>query len=297
MTSELFFHILGMKFMHYALLAALLSSLACGIVGTLTSVNRLVFLSGGVAHAAYGGIGLAFFFSLPVLPTTLLFTLAAALAMAYLALNMRGKSSLAPDTAIGVLWAAGMAFGILLIDLSPGYKGELMSYLFGSILAVSRADLWLMAGLDGLIALTVALAYQSLLALSFDREFAQSRGLAVNALQAVLVAMSALTVVMLIRVVGMLLVMALFTIPPAIALRHSRSLAGMMCRAALLSLAFTVLGLMLATWFDLHSGSTIILTACAGFAASRLYTWVRRKVVKGNPPEQPGLFPYSASGS
>ncbi len=275
MTLEFFLHILGMKFMHYALLAALLASLACGLVGTLTSVNRLVFLSGGVAHAAYGGIGLAFFFSLPVLPTTLLFTLAASLLMAYLALNVRGKPGLPPDTAIGVLWAVGMAFGILLIDLSPGYKGEFMSYLFGSIMAVSSADLWLMAGLDALIIIVTALAYQSLLALSFDREFAQSRGLAVNTLQALLVAMSAITVVMLIRVVGMLLVMALFTIPPAIAMRHSRTLAGMMCRAALLSLSFTVFGLLLATWFDLHSGATIILTACAGFALSLLYTRLR----------------------
>ena len=266
MTWELFTHILGMKFMHYALLAAVLAGIACGVVGTLTSVNRLVFLSGGVAHAAYGGIGLAFFFSLPVLPTTLAFTLAAALLMSHLALRARATAGMPPDTAIGVLWALGMAFGILLIDLSPGYKGELMSYLFGSILAVSRSDLLLMAGLDGLILLIVALAYQSLLALSFDRDFALSRGLAVNGLQALLVAMSAVTVVMLIRVVGMLLVMALFTIPPAMALRRARTLAGMMTRAALLSMAFTIAGLMLATWFDLHSGATIILTACAAFA-------------------------------
>ena len=266
MTLTLFTHILGMKFMHYALLAAVLAGIACGVVGTLTSVNRMVFLSGGVAHAAYGGIGLAFFFSLPVLPTTLAFTLAAALVMSHCALRARTTPGLSPDTAIGVLWALGMAFGILLIDLSPGYKGELMSYLFGSILAVSHADLLLMAGLDALILLCVGLGYQSLLALSFDRDFAVSRGLAVNRLQAVLVAMSAITVVMLIRVVGMLLVMALFTIPPAMALRQARTMAGMMCRAAIYSMAFTIIGLLLATWFDLHSGASIILTACAAFA-------------------------------
>ena len=282
MTSEmslaLFAHILGMKFMHYALAAALLAGVACGIVGTLTSVNRLVFLSGGVAHAAYGGIGLAFFFSLPVLPTTLAFTLAIAVLMSYLALRARATPGMSPDTAIGVLWAVGMAFGILLIDLSPGYKGELMSYLFGSILAVSRSDLLLMAGLDGLILIVTGLAYQSLLALSFDRDFALSRGLSVNLLQAILVAMSAVTVVMLIRVVGMLLVMALFTIPPAMALRRARTLAGMMCRAALYSMGFTVVGLMLATWFDLHSGATIILTACAAFAVGPSAAFVRSRI-------------------
>ncbi len=278
MTLDLFTHILGMKFMHYAILASVLAAIACGVVGTLTSVNRLVFLSGGVAHAAYGGIGLAFFFSLPVLPTTLAFTLAAALIMSHLALRAKATPGMGPDTAIGVLWAVGMAFGILLIDLSPGYKGELMSYLFGSILAVTRADLLLMAGLDGLILLATCLAYQSLLALSFDRDFAISRGLPVNLLQALLVAMSAVTVVMLIRVVGMLLVMALFTIPPAMALRRARTLAGMMCRAAVYSMAFTIIGLLLATWFDLHSGSAIILTACAAFAVGPGVAWLRRAV-------------------
>ena len=286
MTWELFVHILGMKFMHYALLAAVLAGIACGAVGTLTSVNRLVFLSGGVAHAAYGGIGLAFFFSLPVLPTTLAFTLAAALLMSHLALRARATAGMPPDTAIGVLWALGMAFGILLIDLSPGYKGELMSYLLGSIMAVSYSDLLLMAGLDALILLIAALAYQSLLALSFDRDFALSRGLAVDRLQALLVAMSAITVVMLIRVVGMLLVMALFTIPPAMALRHARTLAGMMVRAAVLSITFTIAGLMLATWFDLHSGATIILTACAAFAVEPALTAARRwkETLRGNTP-------------
>lgn len=270
MSSEvsfaLFAHIMGMKFMHYAIFAAVLAGIACGIVGTLTSVNRLVFLSGGVAHAAYGGIGLAFFFSLPVLPTTLLFTLAAALIMSHLALRGRATPGMTADTAIGVLWALGMAFGILLIDLSPGYKGELMSYLFGSILAVSGDDLLLMAGLDLIMLAAVYAAYQSLLALSFDREFALSRGLAINFLQAMLVAMSAVTVVMLIRVVGMLLVMALFTIPPAMAMQRARTLAGMMLRAAIYSIAFTITGLVIATWFDLHSGATIILTACSAFA-------------------------------
>lgn len=278
MNLALFTHILGMSFMHYALAAAILAGVACGIVGTLTSVNRLVFLSGGVAHAAYGGIGLAFFFSLPVLPTTLAFTLAIAVLMSYLALRSRATQGMSPDTAIGVLWAVGMAFGILLIDLSPGYKGELMSYLFGSILAVSRSDLLLMAGLDCLILTVTGLAYQSLLALSFDRGFALSRGLSVNLLQAILVAMSAVTVVMLIRVVGMLLVMALFTIPPAMALRRAHTLAGMMCRAAIYSIAFTIMGLILATWFDLHSGATIILTACAAFALGPSMTFVRARI-------------------
>ena len=270
MSLELFIHILGMKFMHYALIAALLSGVACGIVGTLTSVNRMLFLSGAAAHAAYGGIGIAFFFVLPVLPTTLVFTLVAALIMSQLALRARDTPGIAPDTAIGVLWALGMAFGILLIDLSPGYKGELMSYLFGSILAVSKNDLLLMAGLDALILIIVYAAYQSFLALSFDREFAVSRGLSVNLLQALLVGMSAITVVMLIRVVGMLLVMALFTIPPAMAMRKAHTLAGMMLRAAVYSAAFTMAGLIIATCFDLHSGATIILTACAAFAAQTL---------------------------
>jgi zinc transport system permease protein len=131
---------LQFEFMQNALMAGILASIICGIMGTLIVVNRIVFLSGGIAHAAYGGIGLAFFFGWPFLLGTIGFSLLMALFMAAVTLKMKHRS----DTIIGVIWALGMALGIILMDLTPGYNVDLMSYLFGSILTVPDSDIWLM---------------------------------------------------------------------------------------------------------------------------------------------------------
>ena len=147
--------LLQFEFMRNALLAGLLASIACGIIGTFVVVNRIVFLSGGIAHAAYGGIGLAFFFGLPYAVGTLGFALVTAMLMAAVTLKAKHRA----DTVIGVLWAVGMALGVILLDLKPGYNVDLMSFLFGSILTVPKSDLWLMLALDGVILLTVGYFY------------------------------------------------------------------------------------------------------------------------------------------
>lgn len=255
---------LSYEFFRNALLAGLLASVICGIIGSLVVVNRIVFLAGGVAHASYGGVGLAFYLGLPVLPVTAAFSTAAALAMAWVTLSARERA----DTVIGVLWAAGMALGIILIDLTPGYNADLMSYLFGSILAVPVADLWLMAGLSAVVLALVALFSRGLLVMSFDTDFARSRGVPVRFLHFLLMGLTALCVVMVIRVVGLILVLALLTIPPFIAEGRSRSLSGMMLLSALLSALFCVAGLWLSYALDLTSGACIIAVACAGFAAN-----------------------------
>lgn len=255
---------LGFEFFRNALLAGLLASVICGVIGSLVVVNRIAFLAGGVAHASYGGVGLAFFLGLPVLPVTLGFSTCAALGMAWVTLDSRERA----DTVIGVLWAAGMALGIILLDLTPGYNSDLMSYLFGSILAVPRADLLLMAGLSVLV-LALAVAFsRGLLVMSFDVEFARSRGVPVRFLHFLLMGLVAVCVVMVIRVVGLILVMALLTIPPFMAERRARSLAGMMLLSAVLSAVFCVAGLYLSYALDLTSGASIIAVACAGFALS-----------------------------
>lgn len=253
---------LNYDFLQNACAAALLASIACGIIGTLVVVNRIVFLAGGVAHAAYGGVGIAIHWGLPVLPCTVGFSLAASLGMAHIAHNHAEKA----DAAIGLLWAAGMAFGIILMDLTPGYRADLMSFLFGSILTVPTEDLLLMLGVDAGLLLIVALCHQTLLVASFDREFAEARGLPVRAAFMIVVGMTALGVVLLIRVVGLVLVMALLTIPPFIAQRNARSLPRMMLASTLWSLLFCFCGLWLAYRFDLTSGAAIIAAAVAGFS-------------------------------
>lgn len=257
---------LGFEFFRNALLAGLLASIICGVIGSLVVVNRIVFLAGGVAHASYGGVGLAFFLALPVLPVTLGFSTAAALGMAWVTLEARERA----DTVIGVLWAAGMALGIILLDLTPGYNADLMSYLFGSILAVPQSDLALMAGLSALVLALVAVFSRGLLVMSFDAEFARSRGVPVRFLHFLLMGLVAVCVVMVIRVVGLILVMALLTIPPFMAERRASSLPGMMLLSAALSAAFCVAGLYLSYNLDLTSGASIIAVACLGFACSLL---------------------------
>ncbi len=248
---------LQFEFMRNALLAGLLTSVACGVIGTFVVVNRIVFLSGGIAHASYGGIGLAFFFGLPFVVGTLGFALLVAMVMAAVTLKARHRS----DTIIGVLWAVGMALGVILLDLTPGYNVNLMSFLFGSILAVPTSDLWLMLVLNVLILLTVGYFYNDFLALSYDEDFAKVRGVRVTLLYFLLLAMVALSVVMIIRLVGLILVIALLTIPPYIAEKYSGSLRAMMLLSSLLSCMFTVVGLWISYFFNLTSGATIIMVA------------------------------------
>lgn len=255
---------LSFEFFRNALLAGLLASVICGVIGSLVVVNRIVFLAGGVAHASYGGVGLAFYLGLPVLPVTAGFSTLAALCMAWVTLTSRERA----DTVIGVLWAAGMALGIILLDLTPGYNADLMSYLFGSILAVPVEDLWLMAALAAVVLALVALFARGLLVMSFDTDFARSRGVPVRFLHFLLMGLTALCVVMVIRVVGLILVLALLTIPPFMAERRCRSLAGMMLLSAVLSALFCVGGLWLSYSLDLTSGASIIAVACVGFGLS-----------------------------
>jgi len=258
--------VLGFDFMQNALAAGLLASLICGVIGSLVVVNRIVFISGGIAHASYGGVGLAFILGLPVLPVTSAFTVCMALIMALVTLRARERV----DTVIGVIWAAGMAMGIILLDFTPGYNVDLMSYLFGSILAVPRSDLWLMAGLAAVVIALVLVFYRGFMVMSFDEEFARSRGVPVNFLYILLIVMVGLSVVMIIRVVGLILVIALLTIPPFIAERRTRSLRVMMIVSTVLSGIFTVSGLMISYALDITSGASIIAVAAVGFFISLL---------------------------
>lgn len=270
---------LQFEFMRNALLAGVLASIVCGIIGSLVVVNRIVFLSGGIAHAAYGGIGLAFFLGIPFLVGTLGFSLVAALVMAAVTLRAKHRA----DTIIGVLWAVGMAVGVILLDLTPGYNVELMSYLFGSILTVPNSDLLYMLMTCAVVLFIVSRFYHELLALSYDEEFAQVRGVPVKALYFLLIGMTALSIVMMIRVVGLILVIALLTIPPFIAENFSRSLVRMMVLSTILCSVFTCAGLWLSYHFDLTSGAAIIMVAGIGFFISIIAERFLRKYpsVKG----------------
>jgi len=269
---------LQFEFMRNALMAGLLAALICGIMGTLVVVNRIVFLSGGIAHAAYGGIGLSFFFGWPYMAGTIGFSLFAAMLMAAITLQAKHRA----DTIIGVIWALGMAFGIILMDLTPGYHVDLMSYLFGSILTVPDSDLWTMLVMAAVIAAFVVGYYNDLLALSYDEEFAQVRGVPVKGLYFTMIGMLAVTIVMVIQVVGLILIIALLTIPPFIAEKYATSLFQMMAGSSILGALFTMTGLWLAYRFDLTSGASIILVSGIAFLMILGIEKLRLSVRKAN---------------
>lgn len=248
---------LHFEFLQNALAAGILTSIACGIIGSLIVVNRLVFLSGGIAHSAYGGIGLAFFFGWPYMVGAIGFALFSAMIMAAVSLKSKHRA----DTIIGVMWAMGMACGILLLDITPGYNVDLMSYLFGSILSVPRSDLITMAVIGILVFGLVVFFFQDLLTMSYDEEFAQIRGVPVKRLYFMLIGIVAVTVVMVVQVVGLILVIALLTIPPFIAEKYTKSLINMMIVSCFLGMFFTTGGLWLSYTFDMTSGAAIIFLA------------------------------------
>ena len=232
-------------------------SIASGIIGSLIVVNRMVFLAGGIAHTSYGGIGIAVYFGLPIFLGASVFAVLAALLMASITLNQRDKI----DTFIGLIWAVGMAIGIILIDLTPGYNVDLMSYLFGSILAVSGEDIEFMSTLLITIIAIVTFWYRQILAVSYDSEYAQLRGINVKFFYTLILVISALTVVIAIKVVGLILVIALLTMPIYIAEKLSNSLASMMIVSGLLSSLFTIIGLIISYNFDLTTGACIIIVS------------------------------------
>ncbi|MBN1642243.1 MAG: metal ABC transporter permease [Anaerolineae bacterium] len=284
---------LGFAFMRHALAAGVLVSIACGVIGTFVVVKRIVFVSGGIAHAAYGGIGLGYYVKYTLLPLlfagsalaqdpgpggfplggAILFSLGAAVVMGVVQRRTRQRA----DTIIGVLWAIGMAVGILFVDLSAGYKVDLMSYLFGSILAVEPVELLVMLALDALVVAVVVLLYKELVAISFDESFATVENVPVDAIYVVLLCLIALTVVMMMRVVGLIMVIAMLTMPAAIAGQFVGDLRRTMVWAVVLGVLFTVLGLWLSYAWNLTSGASIILVAGVGYLLSLVVRALRAR--------------------
>ncbi|HAC62608.1 MAG TPA: hypothetical protein DCF68_03490 [Cyanothece sp. UBA12306] len=261
---EKIWELLQFDFMRNALFAGVLVSIACGIIGTFVVINRIVFISGGIAHAAYGGIGLGYFLNINPIIGAIFFALLSALGMGLVVRKTEQRA----DSLIGVMWAFGMAIGIILIDLTPGYKADLMSYLFGSILTVSQENLIIMLILDIIIVLIVSLFYKEFLAISFDPTFAMTRNVPVDSLYLLLVGAIALTVVMVMQVVGLILVIALLTIPAAIAGQFIEDIKYIMVVSILLGILFTTVGLGISYYFNITSGATIILVSGTAYLIS-----------------------------
>lgn len=258
--------ILTYSFFQNALLASFFISIACAIMGSLAMANKLLPMAGGITHGAFGGIGLAFYFSLPVFLSTVSFTIILALVLAYLSLKYPHRS----DNLVAVIWTFGMALGLILIDLSPSYQNDLFAYLFGSILTISFNDIYALIFADILFILFVSLFYRQLIAISFDIEFANLKGVNTNLFYYTLLCLISLCIVLCMSCVGLILIIALLSIPSFIAEKFTKSLAATIFLAFILSFVFCLSGIFISYYLNLSSSASIIAVACLGFFISLL---------------------------
>ncbi|MFC1968025.1 metal ABC transporter permease [Chloroflexota bacterium] len=268
--------ILHYSFMQRALVAAILVGILCSVIGVYVVLKRLSFIGVGVSHSAFGGVALGFLLGLNPIAMAIPFCLAVALGIGFT--SKKGRVS--EDAAIGILFIVAMALGVIFVGLAPGYNVDLFGYLFGSILAVSAADLWTIAILGLLVIGIVILLYKELLFLSFDEEMAKVSGLPVEKLYYLLLCLLAVTVVISIRIVGIILVSALLILPAATAFQLTRNFRFMMLLSACFGVLSGIAGLLLSYWFDLPSGATIILTASLVFILSLLLSARRRRTLR-----------------
>ena len=262
------FEILGYTFMQRALLASLLIGTVTAVIGVYVVLRGLSFIGAGIAHASFGGVALGFLLGVNPLFTAVAFCLLTAWGIAWTSRRAEVKE----DTAIGVFFAATMALGILFIGLMHGYNVDLFGYLFGSVLAVTGEDLWLSLLLGGGVLLTVWLFFKELLFIAFDPEMAQVSGLPARAIYVLLLSLMALTIVLSIKVVGIILVSALIVIPAAAAYQWTEDFRRMMALAVIVGDLSAIVGLFLSYWLDSAFGATIVLTATAIFLLSTLFS-------------------------
>lgn len=263
---------LQFEYMQNALMAAFLGSIACGIIGTYVVVKKIGYISGGIAHASFGGLGLGYMLGVDPLLCLLPFSLLSAWIIGIIS----KKANVSEDTAIGIIWTAGMALGVIFIGLTPGYVPDLFSYLFGNILTVPRTDIYIMGGLDLFIILSVSIFYREFLAISFDEEYTRASGIHTMFFYLFLLSLVAITVVMLIKIVGIIMVIALLTIPSSIAKQHTTNLRPMMFSSVLLGIVLTTCGLWASYVLDLASGATIIILLVIAFVISTIIKKIKK---------------------
>lgn len=243
------------QFLRNALLASILASIVCGIIGVVVVEKKLVMMSGGIAHTAYGGVGLGYLLGFEPIIGAFLFSVAAALGVGYI----KRKGSVQSDIIIGLFWSLGMALGIVFIAIMPGYPPDLNSYLFGNILSVTKLDLRLMVVLTFLVVLVIIALFNNWKAYLFDEEFASIIGVKTVFLEYVLLILIAMTVVVLIRVAGIIMVLALLTAPAAVASMFTCKLKSRMIYSIILGTFFCITGLWLSYSINISSGACIVI--------------------------------------
>jgi zinc transport system permease protein len=258
--------ILSYEFMRNAIIAGIMASIVCGLVGPFIVTKRMVFISGGLSHAAFGGLGIAYWLGIKPLYGAVAFVLLNALIIAEMGNDRLHRN----DLIIGILWAIGVALGIIFIYLTPGYAPDLMSFLFGNVLIVSSPDLINTSVLVLIVTIAVFIFFRGFVLIAFDEDYARAKQLPVKALNRGLLVLVAISIVTLIQVVGIILVLALLTIPVAIASEVSMNFKGIMFLSVLLGILICVVGLFLSYYSELPSGALIVLVGGVMLSLTKL---------------------------
>ncbi len=243
------------QFLQNAVMAGLLASVVCGLIGVIIVEKKLVMMSGGIAHTSFGGIGLGYYMNIEPIWGAFVISALAAMGISF----FKQRQGTNTDALIGLFWSVGMAMGILFIALTPGYPPAMESYLFGNILTVRKIDLMLMTILTMIVVIVVIALFNYWKAFLFDEQFALLRGIRVAYLEYLLYLLIAMAVVVLIRVVGIILILALLTAPPVIAAKLVSGLTKRMLCSMLLGIFFCLFGIWLSYELNLATGAAIVL--------------------------------------
>lgn len=273
------FELLQYEFMRNALIASILASLVCGIIGTFIVLRKIVFISDGIAHSAFGGVGLGYFLHISPTIMAIPFSIFSAISINLL---LNKKAKIEEDSAIGIMLVFGMAIGILFIYLTPGYAPDLMIYLFGSIISIPNFDLFVMCILDVIIIATIFLFYREFVYMCFDEEFSNIVGIKTKTLNLLLLCLIALSIVVLMRVVGIILLVALLTIPTTISKNFFKNVKSIILLSIFLATMLTVSGLFFSYNLNLPSGATIVLTSIIALIVAKIYKFLIKPKINKN---------------
>lgn len=271
----MFSYIFEYQFLTNAIIAIALTSILCGITGTYIVTNRMVFLSGGITHASFGGLGMACFLGINPIIGAIIFSILAALCIEL----FTSREIVRQDSMIGILWALGMSIGIIFMALTPGYSPNLMSYMFGSVLSIEKVDIIMSAILTTLTVLLFAFFIRPIQFISFDSEYIKSCGVKIYIFKYILIALVALTIVFSIKIAGIVLVISLLTIPQAVTNMFTANYVRIIYFSIIISLICSFAGLAGAWYINIPSGASIIIALTSLFVLAKLFLYIRKRIL------------------
>ena len=276
---EFFYDIFEYRYLANALLAAIFAGITCGIVGTYIVTRRMVFLCGGITHASFGGLGIALYAGVNPIGGAMIFAILSAIGIEWAS----DKGKIREDSAIGIIWSIGMALGALFMSLTPGYtSGDLASYMFGSIITVTTQDITILGAFTLFCVAGILLWWRPVMYLAFDRDFSASQGLASRTVSYILTVIVAITIVLAIRIMGIVLLLSLFTIPAVTANTLSKSYAKITILAAIIGVIGAIGGLIMSYNWEIPPGTCIIFILTIMLIAAKLLSLRSKKERNAN---------------